>query len=148
MSTVSRKFTARPAPRTEAIAGELRAAMTDGSLPAGSRLPSERELTGRYGVARGTVRAAIDILRAEGLVVSHGGRGVFVRVPQESPRITLRTAAYDHAFNVPLTIAQINELVEGKTLLLEFGPDTELQLGVGDPQNVNIAVILRPAPGR
>jgi DNA-binding FadR family transcriptional regulator len=101
-----------------------------------------------HGVARNTVREAMRILADEGLVVAKHGVGVFVRTAQDPPKITLRAAAYDYAFNVPLTLAQIKELAEGRTVLLEFGPDTELQLGDPDPQNLNLAVILRPAPRR
>jgi GntR family transcriptional regulator len=42
-------------------------------------MPSEQELINRHGVARGTVRDAMDLLRAEGLVRTEHGRGSFVR---------------------------------------------------------------------
>lgn len=61
------------------IAGMLRAAIQSGKLSAGERLPSETELIDRFGVARMTVRQAVQELRGEGLVVSEHGRGVFVR---------------------------------------------------------------------
>ncbi|MBF6444590.1 winged helix-turn-helix domain-containing protein [Nocardia farcinica] len=44
---------------------------------AGVRLPSTAQLSERWGVARETVRAAIDVLRSEGLVSSWPGRGVY-----------------------------------------------------------------------
>src|SRR3954447_25431650 len=61
------------------IADGLRAAILRGELEAGSRVPSEQELINRYGVARGTIRDAVDLLRAEGLVRTEHGRGTFVR---------------------------------------------------------------------
>ncbi len=48
-----------------------------GSRP-GDRLPSERELSTRWGVARMTVRHAMDTLVAEGLVVRRQGSGTYV----------------------------------------------------------------------
>jgi DNA-binding GntR family transcriptional regulator len=42
------------------------------------RLPSERDLAEEYGVAYGTVRRAMGLLRERGLVVSVHGRGTFV----------------------------------------------------------------------
>jgi GntR family transcriptional regulator len=42
------------------------------------RLPSERDLAVEYGVAYGTVRRAMGVLRERGLVVSVHGRGTFV----------------------------------------------------------------------
>lgn len=62
------------------IADSLRAAITSGQAAPGSRLPSEAALMDRLGVARMTVRQAIQELRAEGLVIAEHGRGVFVRV--------------------------------------------------------------------
>jgi GntR family transcriptional regulator len=60
------------------VADELRAEIQAGAYAPGDQLPSERELRERFGVSGNTVRAAIVQLRAEGLVTSHQGRGVFV----------------------------------------------------------------------
>jgi GntR family transcriptional regulator len=49
-----------------------------GELQPDRPLPSEPHLAQEYGVARGTVRHAIAILRDEGLVVTVPGRGNFV----------------------------------------------------------------------
>jgi GntR family transcriptional regulator len=67
----------RPAYRQ--IADHLRGAIVGGRLGAGEQLPSERALMETYGAARGTVRQAIAMLRAEGLVDIEHGRGAFVR---------------------------------------------------------------------
>jgi GntR family transcriptional regulator len=48
-----------------------------GSRP-GDRLPSERELSARWGIARMTVRHAMDTLVAEGLAVRRQGSGTYV----------------------------------------------------------------------
>lgn len=61
------------------IAAQLRAAIADGALAPGEQLPSEAQLIEHYGVARMTVRQALQELRGEGLVISEHGRGVFVR---------------------------------------------------------------------
>jgi GntR family transcriptional regulator len=60
------------------VASALREDIRAGTYGPGDRLPSERELRERFGVAGGTVRGALAMLRAEGLVTSHPGRGVFV----------------------------------------------------------------------
>lgn len=61
----------------------LRSAITDGRLPAGTRLV-ETELSAAYGVSRGTLREALRALQQEGLVTT-GARGLAVRQfsPQE-----------------------------------------------------------------
>jgi GntR family transcriptional regulator len=63
----------------EAIVEELRASIVDGRLGSGERLPSENELARRHETSRPTVRRALALLKAEGLVTTEQGRGVFVR---------------------------------------------------------------------
>lgn len=50
-------------------------------LPAGTRLPPERELTTRMGVGRSTVREALNGLAMMGVVEIRHGQGVFVAEP-------------------------------------------------------------------
>jgi GntR family transcriptional regulator len=66
-------------PFYQQISDSLRSQITGGRLRPGDQLPSERDLRERYKVSQQTVRAALDQLRAEGLVVSYQGRGVYVR---------------------------------------------------------------------
>lgn len=61
------------------IADDLRNQITAGHLGPGEKLPSEAGLVEHYGVARMTVRQALQELRGEGLVIAEHGRGVFVR---------------------------------------------------------------------
>lgn len=65
--------------RAAEIAGELRAAISDGTYQPGDRLPGENPLMEQYGVARMTARRALAILRDEGLTSTRRGVGVFVR---------------------------------------------------------------------
>lgn len=64
--------------RTESVMRRIETALLDGSWPAGARLPAERELAQQYGVARNTIREAIQRLAARGLLQSRQGAGVFV----------------------------------------------------------------------
>lgn len=61
------------------IADELRVAIQSGEYAPGSSLPSESQLMTHFGVARMTARQALQVLKAEGLVIAEHGRGVFVR---------------------------------------------------------------------
>jgi GntR family transcriptional regulator len=61
------------------IADLLREDIQTGRLAEGARLPSERDLMETYVAARGTVRQAVALLKAEGLIHTEHGRGGFVR---------------------------------------------------------------------
>ncbi|MDH2429769.1 GntR family transcriptional regulator [Sphaerisporangium sp. TRM90804] len=91
--------TQQPAERqlpSRRIADDLRRAIETGELAPGARLPSERDLAGRYGTARNTAREAIRLLADGGLVIAEHGRGVFVR--RESPLIRLGNDRYSHKY--------------------------------------------------
>ncbi|MDA3624992.1 PLP-dependent aminotransferase family protein [Saccharopolyspora oryzae] len=60
-------------PDSRGLAEALRAAIRDGRLPAGSRVPSTRALAQDLGVARGTVTRAYDQLITEGFLMSRQG---------------------------------------------------------------------------
>ena len=69
----------RPAsPLWRRIAHALSAEIGPGGLPPGARLPTEAQLTLRFGVNRHTVRRAIESLVRSGLVRVEQGRGSFV----------------------------------------------------------------------
>lgn len=59
-------------------------AMRDGRLPAGSRLPTSRNLARDHGLSRSTVTAVFERLLADGYISAHVGRGSFV-APQVPP---------------------------------------------------------------
>ena len=61
------------------LASILRAQIQSGELRPGRIMPSETTLMQEHGLARGTVRKAIDALVDEGLVNRVQGRGTFVR---------------------------------------------------------------------
>src|ERR1041384_5455915 len=62
----------------DAVADRLRSEILAGRLPAGSRLPSERELSLALGVNRLTLRASLARLEAIGLVATRHGAGTLV----------------------------------------------------------------------
>lgn len=60
------------------IASELRRNIEESVFKVGDRLPTETELSERFGVNRHTLRRAVDVLRQEGIVGVERGRGTFV----------------------------------------------------------------------
>lgn len=63
----------RPVRAYELIVEQIEAAIFDGTLAPGSRLPSERELMTQFSVSRSTIREALRVLQSEGKVQSRPG---------------------------------------------------------------------------
>jgi GntR family transcriptional regulator len=95
----------------------------------GSPAPSERELVNRFGVARMTVRQALDALVTEGLLERVPGRGTFVAQPRRASTPVLSFTE---------EMARRGMVTESQTLLLRIeqaGAGVARALGVpeGDP---------------
>jgi GntR family transcriptional regulator len=80
-----------PIPLYFQIANVVQARIFAGSLRAGAPLGTEKQLAGEFGVSRITIRKAIDVLRADGLLRVERGRGTFVA---DSPRPVAPTALH------------------------------------------------------
>ncbi len=74
-----------PKQASHQIANKLRAAILTRKLGPGEKLPSQPELATRYGVARETVKRALELLRADRLIVTRQGSGAFVRAQTQRP---------------------------------------------------------------
>ncbi|WP_308918372.1 FadR/GntR family transcriptional regulator [Jannaschia sp. LMIT008] len=101
------------------IAGEVRlyrqvadrvAAMIDGAdLRPGHRLPPERELATRLGVARSTLREAMIALEIAGRVAIRTGSGIYVADRTSAASADLGAG--------PLELLDARELIEGETAM-------------------------------
>lgn len=67
------------APKYHRVADALRREIRDGALAPGERLPAETALVERFRVSLPTIRQALSVLRAEGLIESIHGVGTFVK---------------------------------------------------------------------
>src|SRR5215203_2542583 len=76
------------APKYQRAADELRRRISDGEYAPGDRLPPETALAEQFRISLPTVRQAISVLRAEGLLESRHGIGTFVK---ESRRLQRRS---------------------------------------------------------
>ncbi len=108
----------------------------------GTAAPSERDLVDRFGVARMTVRQALDALVAEGVLERFPGRGTFVARPARVPTgISSLTEEF----------ARRGQVAEARTLVAaRRRPSTRLAstLGIGPDQPVIHWRRLRLADGR
>jgi GntR family transcriptional regulator len=96
------------------IVADLRADIVTGRRAPGARLPSEHELAEEYSTSRPTVRRAVALLKAEGLVVTEQGRGSFVR-PTPHVRLLLTGANYRRHRDAGLTGFNAQVLEQGQT---------------------------------
>jgi len=93
------------------IADQLRALIERGELPAGSRLPPERDLAQQLGVSRPSVREALIALEVEGRVEVRMGSGIYVRaIDAAAPR----NAALLHEAESPLETIRARQLIESE----------------------------------
>lgn len=81
----------RPAYRS--LARALEDAIARGEVRSGERLPPERKLAAFYGVSRGTVISAYDVLRDAGWLERQRGSGTFARRGGERRRTSPRNVA-------------------------------------------------------
>lgn len=88
------------------VAEDVRNAIQGGRYPAGARLPSEARLSEIHGVSRTVVREAIAVLKADGLVESRQGSGMFVL----DEKLRRKPAGVDHVL-----VASAIELLEIRT---------------------------------
>lgn len=68
-----------PAPKYERVAEAIRAQIRSGELKSGDKLPSLRQLEVEHDVSYGSIRGAMLVLKAEGLIEGRPGEGVYVK---------------------------------------------------------------------
>ncbi|MFF4762239.1 PLP-dependent aminotransferase family protein [Streptomyces sp. NPDC001292] len=101
--------------RFRQIADEFAAAIRSGALPAGTRLPTHRDLARERGIAAATATKVYRELAAVGLVVGERGRGTYVRDLSrfgglEPRRLPTGARVADLSFNQPLAPDQSDQL--------------------------------------
>ena len=105
-----RGMAVKPISATEAVAATLRERIFDGAITPGARLP-ELELATDLGVARPTVRAAIQTLCHEGLLQRERNRSAFV------PELTDDDVLDLFSVRIPLECLIVREVLERRAPL-------------------------------
>ncbi len=116
-------------PRRSALAdqviAQLRAQITSGEWPVGTRIPTEPELVERLGVARNTVREAVRALAHNGLLAIRQGSGTYVAATSELAGVMRhRFAGAD-----PRQIAELRGVMEAAAARLAAARRTARDLG-------------------
>ena len=109
------------------IAEDLRAQIESGELEPGQQLRTEIELREHYGASRNTIRDAIKLLTARGLVETRPGQGTFV-VRKMEPYVTTLTGSP----KVPTLDGEVDESAAGETegrkrIFYSTDPQVEIQ---------------------
>ncbi len=112
------------------VAGLIQHAISDGSYPPGSRLPTEESLAQQLGVGRSSVREALEHLVALGLVVRQPGRGVFVAQPQDFAEHAMDSIMPAMVLNPPSMrwLLEVRQVVEPRVAALAARRATEQDL--------------------
>ncbi|MEL6183138.1 MAG: FCD domain-containing protein [Myxococcota bacterium] len=107
-------------PLSVSVSRTLRDSILAGDFPTGAPLPSELELTKLLGVGRSTVREAVRILQAQGMVT--GGDTVSTQRPRVSPELLKDSAeqAMEAALrlgSIPLDdLVRLRVVIEGASI--------------------------------
>jgi DNA-binding FadR family transcriptional regulator len=133
------------APLAVLVSRQLRQAIVSGKVSIGAELPSEKELTHELGVGRSTVREALRILKAQGLV--SGGETVSTRRPRVSTGEALSRAAAQAMDNV-VRLAQVplGDLVELRIVIEGAGVELAARAADGALDEARAAIAAMKAP--
>ncbi|MEU6079031.1 GntR family transcriptional regulator [Streptomyces sp. NPDC047108] len=132
------------------LAATLRAKITSGEFPPGTKLPSERALCEEHSASRNTVRLGLQRLVAEGLIVASQGRGYTVR--RQDVLVYNASRSEDHDRRVSAGVdAWVQDIEEqGRTPSQKISvsieraqPDIAERLGLGPNSNVLVRRRLR-----
>lgn len=95
--------------QTGRITSYINEHIASGAWPPGYKLPTDRELAERFGVARNTVRRTLEQLERDHLIVRHVGRGSFVAEPGAG----ISQSEHDgHGDSSPADVMELRLLIE------------------------------------
>ncbi|HKY32499.1 MAG TPA: PLP-dependent aminotransferase family protein [Candidatus Polarisedimenticolia bacterium] len=113
------------APRYLAIAEAIGRDVKSGRLPAGTRLPTHRDLAGTLGVTVGTITRAYGEAARRGLLSGEVGRGTFVRASREEVTFAIPAergaVELDLSLNFPVSDVHTEALSEALAAAAQQG---------------------------
>jgi GntR family transcriptional repressor for pyruvate dehydrogenase complex len=113
---------------SDKVAHELTELIMSGRLRVGDKLPSERELSERFGVSRPVIREAVGGLKARGLLADHPRRGHVVAAVDadavsQSLTLYVRGRRVDYA-----SLLQVRTVLEVSAAAIAAEQATDLQI--------------------
>jgi len=111
-------LTSRTTASQDSIARYLEDELLSGGLPAGTRLPSERQLASRLGVSRPVIREVLRTLVERGLVDVSPGRGAFARAMGATDVTAPMTSVYRRRNATPRDLIEARSTLEAQAAAL------------------------------
>ena len=112
------------------MANALRTAISEGEYKAASRLPTEQQLMGQFGVSRQTVRNALAILTKEGLIRRRQGSGsvVLEQKPKPENNTIAIVISFANSYIFPSLLMDAQQvLLENGFSALVYGTDNQFE---------------------
>ena len=110
----------------------MRAQIVSGAWESGFKLTAEAELAEELGLARGTLRKAIEELIAEGLLIRTHGRGTFVAPPPVDQPLAERLVTYSEAL-IAQGIQFTTEVLEARFVPATAALAAHMECAEGEP---------------
>lgn len=121
-------------PIYQQIVISIKAAIKDGSLPVGQKLPTVRELAAQISISRGTVKHAYEELEKQGLIQMTQGRGTFVQGAEDEGFSGRKERA------MALIDKTIDEMLAMSFSMHDIGIFIDLKLREREEQDENVKV--------
>lgn len=110
--------------KNEMIVNDIRTLISDGKYKPDEKIPSEQEMVKTYKVSRATVKKAIDILVADGLIYKIRGSGTYVKKMSDerqkkiiaSSQMDGFSSAFDNHDDIQTTILHFEIIHPSKTI--------------------------------
>ncbi len=118
----------RPKKISEEIVEQIRELISKGELKPGQRIPSERDLATLLGVSRPSVREAIMVLEAMGLLESRQGGGTFVRSLTETELASPLTSMVEKNPRLLRSLAEVRMGLESWSAYLAASRATDEEI--------------------
>ncbi|MBP1931420.1 FadR/GntR family transcriptional regulator [Ammoniphilus resinae] len=99
---------------SDIIVERIKDSIENGIIKPGDKLPSERELASSLNVSRGTVREALSILEAKGVVEVQSGKGVFLLQNSQAELFRLLNATFREERTDLLELLELRQSLEGQ----------------------------------
>ncbi|HEY6560034.1 MAG TPA: GntR family transcriptional regulator [Polyangiaceae bacterium] len=117
------------------IFSDLRRQILQGALSAGERLPGERELAGKYGTNRNTLREAVRKLEQARLVTVRHGQGVTVSDFRRTGTMELLSPFLESPRDLSEVAHMLEDILPARLMVIEFA--TRLAIRRADRTDCN-----------